>query len=85
MERVIYEKYSLGFCRNWLTCENSSPVTSRLHLLLQMPPRTCSNRETVTRKRQASNVDETANKRPKTNDNESQGKKKKKRPSKTKK
>lgn len=36
-----------------------------------MPPRTrLNNRQSTTRKRQASNVDETANKRPKVNDNE---------------
>jgi hypothetical protein len=48
-----------------------------------MAPRTRSNKPT-TRKRQASNVDETAQKRPKTTDNEigedQQKKKKKKQP-----
>jgi len=36
-----------------------------------MPPRTRSKKQTATCKRQASNVDETANKRLKTNNNES--------------
>ena len=49
-----------------------------------MPPRTCSNKQTVTCKRQASNVDETVNKRPKTKDNNDQDDKKKKKKRQTK-
>ena len=43
-----------------------------------MPPRTHSNKQTVTHKHQASNVDETVNKCPKTKDNNDQDNKKKK-------
>ena len=50
-----------------------------------MPPRTRNNHSPPTRKRQASNVDETANKRPKTgNTNGTQEKNKKKRAGKVK-
>ena len=49
-----------------------------------MPPQTRSNKQTVTRKRQASNVNETVNKRLKTKDNDDQDDKKKKKKRQTK-
>ena len=49
-----------------------------------MLPRTCSNKQTVTHKCQASNVNETVNKHPKTKDNDDQDDKKKKKKRQTK-
>jgi hypothetical protein len=77
---MISNTYSAFAVGGLLSRRTKSPF-----FILNMPPRTRSNRpQQSTRKRQASNVDETANKRPKTEDNESKVKKSKKKPKKSK-
>jgi hypothetical protein len=66
----------LGICRNW-QLYTLPPSYPPIFITVTMPPRTRFNKQSVTRKRQASNVDETANKRSKTNDNGSEDDQKK--------